>query len=377
MEIKETKSLLKDLDEIISSHKQSVSKKRDFSFNTFNASTYGKHLENFHSDIISEILNPKGKHTEKELPLFEFLSYLNKEHDAKINPSDFKNSTTYRELGRIDIALLDDNSQKAILIENKINSAPDMDDQLTRYYNWCLSKKYEVTCIIYLTLSGEKTAPQVIAEKAIEPINISAFSNTKSDLVNGWLKPLISKSSFDLQSFLNQYQRLLIQLAYDNMETNYYNSFYDLADDMSVLQKIEYLNSMACGIPKFRMDKFVNDLNDFSPFTKSYRYKPYHMLYERFIEHDNSFKIDVWFDDNGDSWVHFWNPIKSGKEAFESCKNKIEQIGFQNQMVECSKEEDWIGYSKGFLFSDHKSLRQIDEEILEFTQELMKKLKPL
>lgn len=373
MNSKEIKQILSLYNRIIENYESSIFKKENYSFSAFNISTYGTQLENFHSDIISELLNPIGKHNENSLPVYEFILFLNKFFEINIDIKNFQNISTYRELGRIDIALLDNESKNAIIIENKINSAPDMDDQLTRYYDWCINKGYDVKCIAYLTLSGEKNAPYIASNKNLKPINISAFSNTESDLVNGWITPLIKKCSFDTQSFLNQYKRLLIFLAYDKMENDYYTTFYDLADDMSAIIKIETLKKLSDKIPVFRMDKFVKGLTDFSPFTKSYRWKPSHMLYERFQESDNSFKIDVWFDSNGDSWIHFWNPNKEGTEAFESCKKKMKAIGFENRMKEC--KDSWIGYSKGFLFSDFKSLKTIDEEILKFTKELMKSLR--
>src|SRR5690625_6202535 len=97
------------------------------------------------------------------------------------------------------------------------------------------------------------------------------------------------------------------------------------------------------------------------------------MLYDLFQEFDNTFKVDVWFDSNGDSWVHFWNRNKEGTEAFDSCQEKMKEIGFENRMIEC--KDSWIGYSKGFLFADFNSLKRIDDEILEFTKELMSALK--
>ncbi len=97
------------------------------------------------------------------------------------------------------------------------------------------------------------------------------------------------------------------------------------------------------------------------------------MLYERFLESDNSFKLDVWFDSKGNSWIHFWNPIKDGNEAFESCQKKMVEIGFENRMKECKAA--WFVYSKGFLFADHKSFNKIDDEVLAFTNELMKALR--
>lgn len=373
MNLQEIKQVLSDYTTIIENYESFLLKKEIYSFNTFNISTYGNHLENFQSDIISEILNPFGKHKEGALPAHEFIRFLNQIYKVNIDLNDFQNISSFRELGRIDIALFDEVSKKAIIIENKINSAPDMDDQLTRYYNWCVDKGYEVKCIVYLTLAGEKNAPQIASNKNIKPINICAFSNTESDLVTGWITPIIEKCSFDTQTFLNQYKRLLIFLAFDKMENDYFTAFYNLADDMSSLKKIETLKKMSDDVPVFRMDKFVKGLTDFSPFTKSYRYKPWHMLYERFQESDNSFKIDVWFNPNGDAWVHFWNPIKEGKEAFESCQKKMIEIGFENKTTEC--KDAWIGYSKGFLFADYKSLSEIDKEVLAFTNELMTALR--
>ena len=373
MSIIKITQILAEFNDLIENYESSVLMKEDFSFNTFNISTYGTQLENFHSDIISELLNPNGNHNENSLPAYEFLRFLNQFCEVSIDINDFQKLRVFRELGRIDIALFDNESKKAIIIENKINSAPDMDDQLTRYYDWCVDRGFEVKCIVYLTLAGEKNAPQITSNINIKPINISAFSNTKSDVVNGWITPLIKQCSFNTQSFLNQYKRLLIFLAYDKMENDYYTVFYNLADDMSALKKIETLKKLSDDVPVFRMDKFVKGLTDFSPFSKSYRYKPWHMLYERFQETNNSFKIDVWFNSNGDSWVHFWNPNKEGLEAFESCQKKMQEIGFENRMSKC--RDGWVGYSKGFLFLDFKSLKRIDDEILEFTKELMKALK--
>src|SRR5690554_5644349 len=183
MNSNEIKKILSDYIDIIENYESSVSKKEGYSFNTFNISTYGTQLENFHSDIISELLNPNGSHKESTLPAYEFLRFLNKFYKVNIDVTDFQNMSAFRELGRIDIALFDNESKKAVIIENKINSAPDMDDQLTRYYDWCVDKGYEVKCIVYLTLAGEKNAPQITSNKNIKPINISAFSNTDSDIV--------------------------------------------------------------------------------------------------------------------------------------------------------------------------------------------------
>ena len=76
-----------------------------YEFNIFSLSTYGNQLENFHSDIIGELLNPHGLHKEGNKLLQLFLGYLC-ERGADINISEFNNVRVLREKGRIDIAII-------------------------------------------------------------------------------------------------------------------------------------------------------------------------------------------------------------------------------------------------------------------------------
>src|SRR5690554_7300963 len=85
MNSNEIKKILSDYIDIIENYESSVSKKEGYSFNTFNISTYGTQLENFHSDIISELLNPNGSHKESTLPAYEFLRFLNKFYKVNID----------------------------------------------------------------------------------------------------------------------------------------------------------------------------------------------------------------------------------------------------------------------------------------------------
>lgn len=343
-----------------------------YEFNIFSLSTYGNQLENFHSDIIGELLNPHGLHKEGNKLLQLFLGYLC-ERGADINISEFNNVSVLREKGRIDIAIIDRKSMKAIIIENKINNAPDMNEQLERYYTWCGSNGYDVCCVVYLTLSGEKYSPSIASNINLKPINIEAFSNSRFDLVNGWIIPSIGLcSTFDTTSLLKQYSKLIINLAYDKMNNTLLEEFYSLSDDLTAIKKIEKLKELSNQIPKYRMDKFVIGLGEFRPFTKSYRYKPYHMLYERFIEHDNSFKLDVWYSESGNAQIHFWNPLKEGTNAFESVKKKIEQIGYLDILKE--SPEGWIGFYKKFEFSDFGSMSLMDKNLIEFVRKFINDL---
>lgn len=343
-----------------------------YEFNIFSLSTYGNQLENFHSDIIGELLNPHGLHREGNKLLQLFLGYLSAK-GADINTTNFNNVSVLREKGRIDIAIIDSKSMKAIIIENKINNAPDMNEQLERYYTWCCNNGYNVCCVVYITLTGEKYSPSITSNSNLKPTNIEAFSNSHLDLVNGWIIPCIGLcNTFDTASLLKQYSKLIIKLAYDKMNNALLDEFYSLSDDMTAIKKIEKLKELSNQIPKYRMDKFVLGLGEFRPFSKSYRYKPYHMLYDRFIENDNSFKLDVWYGESGNAQIHFWNTAKEEDIAFESVKKKIEQIGYLDKMKE--SRDGWIGFYKIFEFSDFGSMSIMDKNLIEFVRQFINEL---
>lgn len=358
-----------EFDDILQGFDDNILKKGAYEFNIFSISTYGNQLENFHSDIIGELLNPNGLHEEGNKLLQLFLKFLSG-NGAKIKLNDFKNVDVLREKGRIDIALIDRKSKNAIIIENKINNAPDMNDQLERYYNWCIKEKYHVNSVVYLTLSGEKSSPSLKTNNDLKPINIAASTNNSKDLVNGWIIPCIGAcNTFDTASLIKQYSKLIINLAYDKMNNKLLDEFYSLSDDMTVIQKIEKLKELSNQIPSYRMNKFISGIKEFKPFSKSYRYKSYHMLYERFKENDNSFKLDIWFGESGNAQVHFWNPAKEGISALDSVEKKLEQIGYLDKMVKSN--ERWIGFYKRFEFSEFGSMSLMDKTLLEFVKQFM------
>ncbi|WP_439185884.1 PD-(D/E)XK nuclease family protein [Carboxylicivirga taeanensis] len=358
------------ISELMSRIERISEKEEEFSFNILNLSRYGTHLEEFHSDIISQLLDVDGLHNEGDLFLKSFISFLNEVYLSEIQLNWFEDVEVNREDGRIDISIIDNTSKKAIIIENKINGAEDRDNQLDRYYNYLTSEGFEVCCIIYLTLSGGKKSPQ-LKSTDIMPINLTAFCNSNTDLVNGWLNSLISKcKTIDTVSLLIQYKKLLIFLGYNSMYNKEMKEFYSLSDDMSLVEKIDSLKELTQSIPEYRTDQFVKKITDFKPFERSCRYKTNYILFEKFIEGENTFKIDVWFEENGDAFLHFWNPGKKGD--LQSIEKKLTEVSFLDKMV---KDLEWVGYSKEFYFSEYRSLSRIDNAIIDFTKELMQALK--
>lgn len=109
------------------------------------------HYENTHSAILAELLNSNGTHGLKSKLLECFIDTLG--DYFTIEKFDFDKSRIHTEHsteeGRIDI-LIEDNQNKAIIIENKIY-ANDQPEQLKRYNRYAQTYKNGYQ-ILYLTL---------------------------------------------------------------------------------------------------------------------------------------------------------------------------------------------------------------------------------
>lgn len=376
-----TLSLLQnqELKNIISDFDTIGTDKGLYEYNIFSISKLGTQLEDFHSDIIYSLLNPSGLHNEGNIYLKMFLEFLHNKYSLNDkNLNDFKNAEVYRESGRLDISILDYNSKKAIIFENKINNAPDMVDQLDRYFIWCKDRGLEVVGIVYLSLRGLKFAPTM--KNGANVFNIGAFSNKSNDIVSGWLIPSIGISkNIENTSLIIQYKKLLTFLGYKSMETELLDDFYELASDKKIIEQIDKLKELSDKIPEYRMDKLVKEIEDFKPFKKTYRYRENHILYENFFENDNNFKIDIVFEKNGSAFLHFWNPAKKGKEAYLSIKQKLVEINYINNFPKQNEEDideiSWIGFRKYFDINDYKTMQEVDDEILDFARNFMNELK--
>lgn len=104
--------------------------------------------ENFHSDILETILNPNTKEIGRKYFVEEFVKFIGLTKKKFDCDSDFE---VIREKGKID--LLIKNDTQAIIVENKINYAPDMDNQLVRYMKY-VDENFDIHnyTVVYLTL---------------------------------------------------------------------------------------------------------------------------------------------------------------------------------------------------------------------------------
>ena len=232
------------------------SNKPEIGFNPFVIASDLYYRENFHSDILREILDPKGLHKEGTLFLFLLIDALNKsDKNIRISKTDYNNSQVLRESEKIDILIKSDESKHCIIIENKIYNAGDMGRQLPRYYDLMKSKGYIVDRIIYIPLDQNKKPDKsdwTLADKehvdSIVTI-MPAFDPNHLDIVNAWLTPSLSlASTFDCVSVIKHYIELIKFLNQNNMDKiileKFYNSILNEDNRNSAKSIMEMMNDI-------------------------------------------------------------------------------------------------------------------------------------
>ena len=190
------------------------------------------HYENTHSAIIAEFLNPMGTHGLKSKLLECFIKTLGESFSIqKFNFEKARVRTEHTiEEGRIDI-LIEDNQNKAIIIENKIY-AIDQQEQLKRYYSYAQTSFRNGSQILYLTLEGNTASEQ--SGGGVSYLSISY----KKDIIN-WLEECVAIASRCpiVRETIIQYINHLKQLTNQDMNTK------NKEEITEILSKIENLRA--------------------------------------------------------------------------------------------------------------------------------------
>ena len=212
--------------------KNSYSYNEQFSFFMTIADQYRK--ENFHSDILKVILDPKTTEIGNTEHLQNFLEIIGLKKNSFGNESSIKKYVQVeREEHRVDLLIKYNNprSKKAIIVENKINNADDQDNQLARYYEILTEEGYEVLSIPYITKFGGKTPDYNSWDKRYQKY-VDVIFNDKDHLffdlpVVGGKKSILEflnqchkqENNNLALLFLEQYQLLLKKIVEDSEVT--------------------------------------------------------------------------------------------------------------------------------------------------------------
>ncbi|MEE1898676.1 PD-(D/E)XK nuclease family protein [Flavobacterium rakeshii] len=189
------------------------------------------HYENTHSAILAELLDPNGTHGLKHILLESFIGNLGEyftieKFNSKTARVKIEHSS---EEGRVDI-LIDDNENRAIIIENKIY-AKDQPEQLIRYDRF--AQMYENGYqLLYLTLFGNDASEQ-------SSQNVCYLAISYNEHIINWLEKCLSIASRSLivRETIIQYINHLKQLTNQDMDIK------NKEEITEVLSKIENLRA--------------------------------------------------------------------------------------------------------------------------------------
>lgn len=220
-------------------------------FNIFETISDTYYVENFHTDILFSILDPNtpeiGPIYNEEI-LKEFVKTVDNAKsfeftiDGTVNVSKRVYNVVNDKEGEIDL-LITNNQNQAIIIENKINDAPDMENQLVRYMKYVWEEKFGKNIpldpedfnknvrVVYLTLIPNGKRPNI---EDYAP-SFSPYTKLLEDAKNGQdgdilkYRSAVDSKKYDLVKFL--------QKCIEHLNNNK-NSFYE---DTNNEEKSKYL----------------------------------------------------------------------------------------------------------------------------------------
>jgi hypothetical protein len=344
-------------------------KKRDvdIGFNLFSIVSELYYRENFHSDILKALIDPKGKHQEQEKYLHLFLEFI-RSHGAAISLSDYSNVQVEREEGRIDILIKDEVSRKAIIIENKINNAGDMLKQIPRYLEYVRANGYACDAIIYLRLNGD-TGPDTTGWTDDERKQVKmrlkvvcAYNETEKDLLNGWIVQCekVSKN-LDALHILRQYGGLIKKLGGNIMNKPIMEKFYEIIVEGENHKTALSLKAMLDDLVLYRVERVIDEFKgDPAPFHKLFPYQN-GALFQNLIFGEADFEMSVWVEDKI-YWFIFVD--RNDREGVNGhAKAMLQKMGCPDEYI-----------CKGGIFSKEFSFPSQQKDLIKHIKAFKKKL---
>ena len=206
-------SFFEQLKEPLRQYKENKEKRMDPGFNVFYLISDYYYRETFHGDIIAALLSPDEKHGEGNLYIDLFIDMIN-EKKQLVNSQYYQTPKVNKEFstydgelsGRIDIMIEGD--KHCIVVENKLNNAPDTYRQLPKYYADLKDAGFTVDAFVYMPLDPSKEPNDLDwsyeEKKYIDShlVIIPAFKDGSTNLINDWLIPAEERSTNEDAKFI-------------------------------------------------------------------------------------------------------------------------------------------------------------------------------
>lgn len=310
-----------------------ILKKQDkkLNFNIFDIITDKWKKENFHSEILKFLLE------NYEVFFNNFLELINIKDEK-----EYSNAEITNEEARIDILIKSE--KKAIIVENKINWAPDQIEQLAKYYKKVKEEK-EVEKIIYIVPSKDKNPDEQTFgkdEKIKKEIKdrlekIISFDGSENDLVScleksrDKLKENLEKTKNNLDSenfnklfFINHYIEILKRTGVGDMSEVELKFFKEVIEkyktDKDIFKKINYIGEMYNNLLEIK-NKYI--LENIKAEDWGYNKKGhYYSCAYTFSYGKNNFYLEINTYDIFKIYIYFWDD----KSKINDRKNILSKV---------------------------------------------------
>ena len=333
----------------------------NYPFNIFELISDIYYRENFHSDIIAQLLR-------NEIILKNFLDFIG------VDKSKYENCEVEREESKIDILIKTE--KNCIIVENKLNWAKDMPEQLFRYYNECKNnKKLEVDKIVYLSPnSWKQPEEQSIKEIPKELIKtIIGYDGENNDfytmVLEKSLEEMNNKEPKEWRLLLEHYLKILRQTGETKMD-KLTKEFYDkIVNDGKEYEKIELIATMYNDLTKTRINNLISTFSG-----ENYNNE---CFYRDFYSEKRglNYAIDIYANDYKYSYLQLFsreenevdNSPKSRKK-WEQDNKDIEAWLKKHKLFDGFYFDDWR-WTKDFKFpEDEKALYEFAKKLIEYLE---------
>ena len=326
----------------------------NYPFNIFELISDIYYRENFHSDIIAKLF-------ENEIVLKNFLDFIG------VDKSKYENYEVEREESKIDILIKTE--KNCIIVENKLNWAVDMPEQLFRYYNECKNnKKLEVDKIVYLSPNSfKKPTEDSVKEIPKELIKtIIGYDGENNDfytmVLQKSLEEMNNKEPKEWRLLLEHYLKILRKTGVTKMDTLTKKFYEKIKEEPQEYEKIKLIVNMYNNLTTTRanslISKFING--------KIWGNPPF-VYFDFYIKDKRkNYAINIFVNKYDYSNLYLYSR-ENDREKFEKDNKDIEAWLKKHNLFEgFEKDETWYNeWNKNFKFPEEEN------ELYDFTEKLI------
>ena len=330
-----------------------------YPFNIFELISDIYYRENFHSDIIAKLL-------ENEIILKNFLKFIG------VNESAYKNAEVEREESKIDILIKTE--KNCIIVENKLNWAKDMPEQLFRYYNECKNnKKLEVDKIVYLSPNSSKMPEDYSVKEIPKELikTIIGYDGEREDfytmVLEKSLKEMNNNEPKEWLLLLEHYLKILRLTGETKMDALTEKFYNKIKTEPEEYKKIQLIATMYNDLIKTRINNLASEFSGYNEKDKYFR--------RDFPSEKRGINYTIGIDvDDNNSYLCLYsreedtanddNP-KSIKYLEQDVKD-IEAWLKKHKLFDGFYFDDWSRWWKDFKFpEDEKALYEFAKKLIE------------